>query len=277
MVKGAAKTLGWVWLVVSATCAAAPDLLLLEKYRPGMDIAGWYMSEKLDGVRAYWNGEELLSRQGNAFAAPHWFLADFPPFELDGELWLGRNRFAEVQSVTSHAKPGDRWHEITYNVFEVPHAPGGLAERLGRLQRHLSVHTDTSIRIIPQTPCRDDRQLQTRLAEVTAAGGEGLVLRNPAAPYEAGRSPRALKVKTFDDMEGVVTGYTPGKGKYVGMVGALEVRIDGGKRFRIGSGLSDDDRKHPPPIGAVITFRHQGFTTNGIPRFASFWRVREMP
>jgi len=90
MVRGAAKALVWVLLFVSATCVAAPGLLLLEKYRPGMDISGWYMSEKLDGVRTYWNGEELLSRQGNAFAAPPWFLADFPPFELDGELWRGK-------------------------------------------------------------------------------------------------------------------------------------------------------------------------------------------
>ena len=113
-----------------------------------------------------------------------------------------------------------------------------------------------------------------RLRTVEFDGGEGLVLRNPVSAYEIGRSPNALKVKRFDDMEGRVIGYRAGRGKYTGMTGALWVEIESGKRFYIGSGLTDRDRARPPAIGSMITFRYQGFTSKGIPRFASFLRVR---
>lgn len=263
------------WWVPVAGSGATPDLLLLSRYRPGMEIAGWLMSEKLDGVRAWWNGRELVSRQGRRFAAPEWFTEGFPPFELDGELWIGRGRFSEVQSVTSMRVPHDGWRRVTYNVFEAPNAPGGLIDRLQRVERYLADHPGTPIRIISQQVCRDETHLKQRLDEVEASGGEGLVLRNPLAPYETGRSTNALKVKTFDDMEAVVIGYKPGKGKFTGMVGALKVRLENGTSFYIGSGLSDADRAQPPPVGSLIVFRHQGFTVNGIPRFATYWRLRD--
>jgi len=269
----------WLWVLLGPlpAHAAAPDLLLLTKYRPGMEISGWMMSEKLDGIRAYWDGRRLLSRQGRPFAVPDWFTEGFPPFELDGELWIARGRFAETLAITSRDRPHPGWRRISYNIFEVPHAPGGLEARLGRLRAYLARHPLAQLQIIPQAVCRNAGQLMARLAEVEAAGGEGLVLRNPDSPYETGRSPNALKVKRFDDMEGRVVGYRPGKGKYQGMVGALWVEIAGHKRFYIGSGLSDEERASPPAIGSIITFRYQGFTRKGIPRFASYLRLREAP
>ncbi len=267
--------LGWllVLFVTLTAHAAAPDLLLLTKYRPGMDVSGWFMSEKLDGVRAYWDGRQLLSRQGKLFAAPSWFTEKLPPFELDGELWIARGRFEETLSITSRDQPHPGWRRITYNIFEVPNAPGGLDARLGRLRQYLALDSVEQLRIISQAVCRDVAHVMTRLMAVDAAGGEGLVLRNPGSPYETGRSPNALKVKRFDDMEGRVVGYRPGKGKYHGMTGALWVEIEGNKRFYIGSGLTDRERAAPPAVGSVITFKYQGFTNNGIPRFASFLRV----
>jgi len=275
------KSLCFAWLLIlfisSVTHAAPPQLLLLTSYRPEADIIGWYMSEKLDGVRAYWDGQQLLSRQGNRFAAPDWFTEKLPPFELDGELWITRGRFEETLSIVSRDNPHPDWQQITYNIFEVPNGPGGLDARLERLQKYMERHPTAHLRIIPQTLCRNIDHLKVRLTEIEAAGGEGLVLRNPVTPYETGRSPNALKVKSFDDMEGRVVGYRPGKGKYQGMTGALWVEIEGGRRFYIGTGLTDRERKSPPPMGSIITFKHQGFTKNGIPRFASFMRLREEP
>lgn len=265
-----------VLLFASRMFAAQPELLLLAKYRPDMDVTGWTMSEKLDGVRAYWNGHELLSRQGNKFSAPAWFTQGFPPFELDGELWIGRGRFEEVAAITSRDQPHSGWKSVSYRIFEVPNVPGDLDARLKHLGEYLAVHPVKNIHIITQTPCTGVPHLQARLEEVEAAGGEGLVLRNPAAPYETGRNTNALKVKSYDDMEGEVIGYRPGKGKYTGMVGALQVQIAGGRKFFIGSGLSDQLRLHPPPLGSLITFKYYGFTKNDIPRFASFLRVREL-
>ncbi len=257
--------------------ADAPDLLLLTRYTPGVDIAGWYMSEKLDGVRAYWDGSQLLSRQGKAFAAPDWFTAELPPFAIDGELWIARQRFEEVASITSRKQPHPQWRRLSYNIFEVPGAQGDLDARLGKLRKYLATHPVEHLRIIPQLVCRDTDHLQAHLDSVTAGGGEGLVLRDPNTAYVTGRSPSALKVKQFDDMEGRVIGYRAGKGKYQGMTGALWVEIDNGRRFYVGSGLSDANRTNPPAIGSLITFRHQGFTRDEVPRFASFLRVRNEP
>lgn len=254
--------------------AAKPELLLLNKYQPGQDVTGWYISEKLDGVRAYWNGHELISRQGNRFAAPAWFTQGFPPFELDGELWIARGRFEQAAAIISHADPHAGWDRLSYQIFEVPNAPGGLDARLQRLRDYLATQPVARIHIIPQIPCTGTAQLQAALAQVEAVGGEGLVLRNPTTLYETGRSDNALKVKSYDDMEGEVIGYRPGKGKYTGQVGALQVRIEGDKEFYIGSGLSDQQRQQPPPLGSLVTFKYYGRTAHGIPRFASFLRVR---
>ena len=254
-----------------------PDLLLLTKDTGEVDVSGWYMSEKLDGVRAYWNGSELLSRQGNAFAAPDWFTADLPPFELDGELWTAPGEFEAIVSIVSRDRPPSGWRRITYNIFEVPNAPGDFDARLAKLRDYLEEHPAGPVRIIAQVECRDREHLLAMLAEVEARGGEGLVVRNPRARYQTGRNAAAMKVKSFDDMEGKVVGYRAGTGKYAGKIGSLQVEIPGGIRFYIGSGLKDRDREKPPPLGSIVTFKHQGFTRSGKPRFASFLRVREEP
>ncbi|WP_456407108.1 DNA ligase [Thiolapillus sp.] len=273
-------TRNWLLLLLLlyplAVPAAEPKLLLLEKYQASINIEGWLMSEKLDGVRAYWDGRRLLTRKGNQLAAPDWFIQDLPPFELDGELWIARGNFEEILSVVSRETPHPGWRRITYNVFEAPNAAGGLKTRLGKLENYLHRHPITHVRIVQQITCRDDKHLLEYLAAVTDAGGEGVVLHNPESLYETGRSPNALKVKRFDDMEGTVLGYRPGKGKYLGKVGALWVEIEGGTRFFIGSGLNDEQRASPPAIGSLITFKYHGFSGNGVPRFASFLRVRNM-
>lgn len=101
------------------------------------------------------------------------------------------------------------------------------------------------------------------------------MLHRADAPYEAGRSDTLLKLKPALDAEGVVVRHLPGKGKYEGMMGALEIRLADGKLLRLGSGFSDIQRKNPPPLGAVVTYRYRDLTANDVPRFATFVRVRE--
>ncbi|CAM5225563.1 ATP-dependent DNA ligase [Alishewanella longhuensis] len=101
------------------------------------------------------------------------------------------------------------------------------------------------------------------------------MLHHQDARYKTGRSADLLKLKSYQDTEAIVIGYRPGKGKYQGRVGALIVRTPEGKEFAIGSGLTDVLRQTPPEIGTVITYRYNGYTNNGIPRFARFLRVRE--
>jgi DNA ligase-1 len=83
-------------------------------------------------------------------------------------------------------------------------------------------------------------------------------------------------MKPWHDAEAIVIAHQPGKGKYSGMLGALRVRTSAGVEFMLGTGLSDSDRRNPPPIGSVVTFRYRELTNRGQPRFASFLRVREI-
>jgi DNA ligase-1 len=112
------------------------------------------------------------------------------------------------------------------------------------------------------------------LDTIEAGGGEGVMLRAAASPYQAGRSEQLRKYKRFDDTEAQVIGYNPGKGKYTGMVGSLKMELPDGSRFAIGSGLTDAQRRNPPPVGSSITFKHHGWTRYGKPRFPVFWRIR---
>ena len=265
--------LWFVCVLVFAGTARAEDLLLAKEYQQ-QDVRGWAMSEKLDGVRAFWNTRQLLSRNGYAFTPPPDFTRDFPPFAVDGELYSGRGQFEQI-SAAVRSSHGD-WSRLKLHVFDVPEAKGDLYERLAVLQRWLDDHPQARIVCIPQQPLEDVAQVQTFLRQVEAMGGEGVMLRDPDAAYQGGRSDQLLKVKSLHDAECTVTAHHPGKGKYTGRLGAFSCRNEYGE-FRIGSGLSDAERSNPPPVGTVITYRYRGFTAKGVPRFPTYVRVRSEP
>jgi DNA ligase-1 len=260
---------------ITFSFAQKPNLLLLKSYKDEMNVSGWLMSEKLDGIRAYWSGSQLLSRSGRVIASPKWFTADFPPFEIDGELWTKRGDFEEIVSIVNRSVAHDGWHKISYNIFEVPHHKGGLLERLNILKRWLQRYPNPYLKIIPQKNCRGSEDLKKSLASVVNKGGEGLVLRDPQAPYIDRRTSSALKVKQFTDDECIITGYTDGRGKFKGLVGALICQWHE-RSLKIGSGLSLEERKKPPTIGTEITFKYTGFTKYGKPKYPVFLRVRSL-
>ncbi|WP_027669880.1 DNA ligase [Rheinheimera baltica] len=256
--------------------ATKPDLLLAEVYSDNIDVQQYWVSEKLDGVRAFWNGAQLISRGGNVIAAPGWFVADFPGHELDGELWLGRNQFAQTLSIVSkHQAVDNEWQQIRYYIFELPNAEGTFSQRIDAMHNIARQHNTPFLTVVPQFRLADNAQLMAKLNELEASGAEGLMLHHQDALYKTGRSSDLLKLKTYQDTEAQVIGYRPGKGKYQGMVGALVVKTADGKEFAIGSGLTDALRQTPPPIGSVITYRYNGLTKHGLPRFARFVRLRQ--
>ena len=248
--------------------AQKPDLVLLNKYSDDINVTGWYMSEKLDGVRAYWDGEKLISRSGKVFNTPHFFIKDFPKHNLDGELWTKRNDFSGVISIVNQKKPHDGWENITYNIFEVPNADGNLSKRLS------NVIETKYIKLIKQIKIKNQKHLKNFLKQVEKRGAEGVVVRDFSLPYYTGRNNNSLKVKSYMDTECEVVGYNKGHGKFEGQVGSISCRMKNMQVIKIGSGLDDYQRFNPPKIGAIITFKYYGLTSKGNPRFPIFLRVR---
>lgn len=267
-----------VFLTVMATIGhgyTTPALMLANVYDGQSDLDAYWVSEKLDGVRAYWDGHQFLSRNGNRFTAPPWFTADFPDTPLDGELWMGRGTFATLSGAVRRDEPDPRqWRNIRFMVFDLPRSPGVFDQRLTRLRTMFRQLDSPYLALVEQFKVADQDALTARLQQVVAAGGEGLMLHRGDAPYHGYRSDDLLKLKPYLDAEARVVAYLPGKGKYQGMMGALLVQGPDGRQFRIGTGFSDAERARPPTIGSVITYQYWGRTRTGLPRFPSYLRVR---
>jgi DNA ligase-1 len=260
----------------AVTPAAPPPLLLANDYDDAeVNVSRYWVSEKYDGVRAYWDGERLFTRAGHTIHAPEWFTRDWPNEPLDGELWAGRGRFEQVTATVRDLEPDDSaWRHIRFMVFDLPAHDGTFSARLETLRSLLaSTHVDW-LREVAQSRVVDDAALHLRLESVAAAGGEGLMLHKEDSHYRAERNDDLLKLKPYQDAEARVIAHLPGQGKYLGMLGALLVRTTDGIEFRIGTGFTDEQRRHPPPIGSSITYSYHNLTARGIPRFARFLRVR---
>lgn len=250
-------------------------LLLAQEAPADIDPAGYLVSEKYDGVRAYWDGRMLRFRSGLPVAAPAWFIAGLPPSPLDGELWFGRGRFeALCAAVRRHAPDDEEWRHVRFMVFELPGGTGSFAQRAARIEAVVRQAGQDALVAVAQAPVAGRLALHRRLDQVLRDGGEGLVLHRADAPYVSGRTPLLLKLKPQQDAEAVVIGQVLGRGKHLGRMGALRVRTDAGVEFLIGTGFSDAQRESPPPLGSVVTFTHRGTTAGGVPRFASYLRLR---
>lgn len=262
-------------LTVSASAGELP-LLLAERYTPGIDVSRYWVSEKLDGVRAHWDGRQLRFRSGNIVHAPDWFIAALPPQPLDGELWIARGTFERVSGIVRRTAPDDaEWRQVRYMIFELPDATGTFTERAAQIKAIVAQAGVPWLQPVEQFHIPDAKALQRKLAEVVRGGGEGLMLHLADAPYETGRSRFLLKATPWFDAEARVVAHLPGKGKHTGRLGALRVEMPDGRQFSIGSGFTDVQRRDPPAIGTLVTYRYRELTRKGIPRFPHFLRVRE--
>lgn len=254
----------------------APPLMLANVYRDEIPLAAYWVSEKFDGMRCYWDGRQLLTRGGEPIHAPQWFTAGWPDTPLDGELWIARGQFSQTVSIVRQQVPDDAaWRNVNFMAFDLPAHPGTFDERNAALQAVVAQAGKPWLRRVEQLKVPDRIALHALLKRVTRQGGEGLMLHRGASLYRAERSDDLLKLKLFQDAEARVVAHLPGAGKYAGMLGALEVETAEGLRFRLGSGLSDAQRRNPPPLGCWVTYRHNGVNEKtGIPRFARFMRIR---
>lgn len=253
----------------------APELLLAHKWTDE-DPTGWWISEKLDGVRALWDGEKFISRLGNVYHAPAWFKTEMPKgIKLDGELFAGHKKFDQTVGTVKKLVPNDdEWKNIVFCVFDTLDATGVIFEFRMSFLNKLHVNNPSKFwKVLEQTKCTGTEHVLEELAKVESRGVEGLMLRAPNSMYESGRSSTLLKVKTFFDAEAFVIGIEPGKGKHKGRMGALICETNEGVEFKVGSGFTDKERENPPKIRDVITYKYQELTKTGVPRFPTFWRL----
>jgi DNA ligase 1 len=276
---------GWsITTVAQATVVAGPAkpaLMLANVYHQGVFLPDYWVSEKYDGVRGFWDGQKILTRGGQIINAPAWFTANWPETPMDGELWAGRGQFSKAVSTVRQQAPDDAaWRGISFMVFDLPAAPGTFTERLSMLNSTVAKLALPWVQAVPQSKIPNHAALQQQLKQITKAGGEGLMLHRGSSLYKGVRNEDLLKVKTHDDAEAKVIAHVAGKGKYAGQLGALLVEMPAtggtnGQRFKLGTGFSDAQRQNPPAVGSQVTYRFRGLNDSGIPRFASFMRVRE--
>ncbi len=290
--KGREKMLGYhrccAHLIALLTfgCAAlsahaqTPEMILAKTLPEHVDVRDYWVSEKYDGVRGYWDGQQrqMYSRNGTVIALPDGLAQQLPDQSLDGELWIARGQFERVVSVVRDAQPDEAaWKQVKYMVFELPDPQqqrGDFTQRMAQIERITRQINSPNILAVKQWRVRNRTELLQQLDTITQVGGEGLMLHLANAPYQTGRSEALYKLKLRQDAEATVIAHNPGTGKYAGKVGSLRVRTDDGREFNVGSGLDEATRAHPPAIGTVITYQFNGLTQKRLPRFPRFLRVR---
>lgn len=244
--------------------------LLAKRWNESINPTGYWVSEKLDGFRAMWSGRVFISRQGNEIQAPDWFTKELPSIALDGELWAGRGNIGLVTSAVNGSREKD-WERVVFCVFDAQEIGGPFEKRLEAVRASFTPRKHSAI--IYHSICAGKAQLLKMLDEVVAQGGEGLVLRRAGSFYERKRSDTFLKVKKWFDAEATVIAHV--EGTRPGLCGALKVINKEGKIFKVASGMTEAMAHSPPPIGTIITYKWDTLTKDGIPRPASFVRIRE--
>ena len=259
-----------------------PPVLLANHFEDhdGLDPTGWWYSEKYDGVRGWWDPAtkaEFISRQGNMFYAPAYFKHGLPTgLILDGELWMARKSFqATLSIVRTQVSNNPEWKKLKYIAFDLPSHGGPWEDRYEALQDLVKKIGSPYLEVAPHDKIKSRQHALAELKRYAGMGAEGIMLREPGSRYEKGRSWSLLKMKDFKDAEAVVIGYEPGKNKNKGKTGALVVRMPNGKEFNVGTGLSDAERRNPPPVGSTITYSYTELTDDGIPKCGAFVAVRD--
>lgn len=247
-----------------------------QHYHNNITLSDYWVSEKLDGVRGYWDGNNLYTRQGIKLHPPTLFTAQWPNIVMEGELWSKRNDFDNISGCVRKKIADNCWLTLKLMLFDLPNSDAIFSQRIDQM-KDIITHTQS-----PYLAMIEQKQLQTKaslyqlLDNVIREKGEGLMLHNGSAFYQRGRSNNILKLKKHYDAEAIVLAHIAGKGKYQGMMGSLKVQLmdKSGIIFNIGTGFSDEERKKPPAIGSIITFKYIGKTQRGVPRFASFLRIK---
>ena len=247
-----------------------------------MDPRGWWLSEKLDGVRCILNNGRLFTRTGKRIEAPRFFLQGLPKGRIfDGELYGTRGNFDKISGIVRKKIPVDaEWRRfIRYMIFDVVDDALDFEARQEILHQAVRLQPRTGgdppiCEIVRQTVCSDKAHLKKELTAIEIGGGEGLILRRPNSKYVFKRSSSLLKVKSFHDLDARVVEHQGGKGRNEARLGALVCELPDGTRFRCGTGFTDKQRENPPPLGSWVVVKYFELTKKGVPRFPTFVGTR---
>jgi DNA ligase 1 len=170
------------------------------------DMTGWYWSfkpptpfrwitEKMDGVRAYWSGQKLLSRNGKEIECPKWFTEGLPTgVRLDGEIWMGRGSFERMTALlnSSFSNNETSWKHVKYVLFDMLDGEMTYEQRIGELKR---LKLPSFVSVVDVEECRGNDHLNITLQSIVRGNGEGVVLTKPGSRYIGERTRSRLKVK----------------------------------------------------------------------------------
>ncbi len=258
-----------------ARATQPPALWLASPYQGNEKLANYWVSEKYDGIRGYWDGRQLLSRSGKALNPPTWFVQAWPTQPFEGELWAGLGQFEQAASVIQQKQaPDSGWRAMRFMVFDANTSAQTFTERIVRYQSIVKQIGKPWVQAVTQNQVPSHTALKTMLNKTVQAGGEGLVLHRDSSLYQSGRNSDILKFKPHEDAEAKVIDHEPSQGKHAQRLGALMVETPQGLRFRLGTGFTDTQRENPPAVGQWVTYSYRGLTEKGVPRFASFVRIR---
>lgn len=250
-------------------------LWLASTYQGNENLTDYWVSEKYDGIRGFWDGRQLLSRSGKALNPPAWFVKGWPAQPFEGELWAGLGQFEQAASVIQQRQaPDSEWQAMRFMVFDANSPTQAFTERIVQYQSLVKQIGKPWVQAVRQSQVPSHAALKALLKKTVQAGGEGLVLHRGSSLYQSGRNSDVLKVKPHEDAEAKVVGHELGQGKHAQRLGALTLETPQGLRFKLGTGFTDAQRENPPAVGQWVTYRYRGLTDQGVPRFASFVRIR---
>jgi len=192
----------------------------LESNVQGEEYESFICTEKFDGIRAFFDGDNFWSKSGMPIHPPDKFYRglrriDGQKIKLDGELWLrdGRGKFQELCHLALRSDMPSAWDNVVYMVFDMPEVLGGLESRLCEARSKVGGKICPQVEVVESTKLRSHQHLLEIFEGVLEIGGEGVVLSDPYARYTPGRFKEMLKLKKWQDDEALITGHKEGKGE----------------------------------------------------------------
>lgn len=258
----------------------------------------WYMSEKYDGIRAIWTGQELLTRSWRPFRfVPMFFIRQLPKnIPLDGEIYIPNDAFSNFSSLSVCLESENvinKWKRVKYLIFDTPVKDKTFEQRLNSLEK-LKMRAQPNIEIVKFTKLknivRDFKLVNEKFNEIVKRKGEGVMLIRASSHYEGRRSRDSLKYKKEYSGEATVVQLCEGIGKNYQRLGKLKCKLKNGKTFYCGTGFTDAERDmyqfdknicinikndtniiKVPRLGDTITYNcMEIIEKSGIPRMAVY-------